>query len=177
MTLSSPSIKDDGMDSRAPFSLQGLPAWQVRIIKDYPRIYLEPDPVRIEDLRTREHHPHAPFYCNLRFGFECQAGWQKLITQLSLAADALCVDLRSSGRQPNARVTAFIFKQKFGRLRWQGTNNLIEPYRTLFFGFTEGIEWESERTCELCGKPGRIRTVNGWRTAICDEDLGRSTKS
>jgi len=165
------------MDYPAPFSFQGLPSWQVRIIKDYPKIYLEPDPRLIGDLRERVFNPYAKFYCNLRFGFECKEGWEKLLTQLSSVADDLCSDLRSSGRQPNARVTAGIVKEKFGGLRFGGTNNLIEPYRALFLGFTRFIENRSEKTCELCGEPGRIRDVNGWKTAICDDDFDRLSKS
>jgi len=115
---------------------------------------------------------YSAFYTNLRFGYEgCRTGWEKLIRQLSSTADALCADLRSSGRQPNARITALLVKQKFGSLRWQSTNNLIEPYRTLFFGYIESIESCSARTCEICGKPGRIRNVNGWDTVICDQDF------
>ena len=44
MTLGLFANDDSGMDSPTPFSYQGLPNWQVRIIKDYPKIYLEPDP-------------------------------------------------------------------------------------------------------------------------------------
>jgi hypothetical protein len=173
MTLSPTTDNDGGMAALLPFSYQGLPSWQIRIIKDYPKIYLEPDPRLIGDLRDREFNPHAPYYCNLRFGFECKSGWERLISQLSSIADSLCADLRSSGRQPNARITAFIVKQKFGTLRWQGTDNLVEPYRTLFYGFAQTIEKLSENTCEICGKFGRIRNVKGWDSAICDQDFDR----
>jgi hypothetical protein len=165
------------MAATSPFSYQGLPTWQVRIIKDYPRIYLEPDPRYVEDIRNRKYNPHALFYCNLRYGFECRGGWEKLITELSSLADSLCADLRTSGRQKNARVTAYIVKEKFGGLRWQGTDNLIEPYRTLYHGYARTIERTSENTCELCGKLGSIRNLNGWYTAICDQDYERLTKS
>jgi len=52
MTLEHLWDDDGGMDSPAYFSYQGLPAWQIRILKDYPRIYLEPDPRTIDDLRN-----------------------------------------------------------------------------------------------------------------------------
>jgi hypothetical protein len=166
------------MNSPVYFSYQGLPSWQIRILKQFPSIYLEPDPRSIDDLRNRRYNPHAPFYTNLRFGFEgCGIGWEKLLLELSSTADALCKDLRSSARQPNARITALLVKQKFGSLRWQSTNNLIEPYRTLFFGYIEAIKSRSGLTCEICSEPGRIRNVNGWDTAICDKDFDRLTKS
>ena len=80
------------------FSYQGLPSWQVGIIKEYPRIYIEPDPRQIDDMRERRYNPYARYYCNLRLGFECQSGWEKLIYKLSSIAEGLCVDLRSSSR-------------------------------------------------------------------------------
>jgi hypothetical protein len=161
-----------------PFSYQGLPSWQVRIIQDYPRIYLEPDPLTLGDLRDRRYNPHAPFYCNLRLGFEgCKIGWEKLITQLSAVAESLREDLQSSGRQPKARITAFIVKEKFGGLRFQGTNNLVNPYRFLFVGYVQSVEYMSQTTCGFCGRPGRIRNLKGWDTAICDQDYDRLTNS
>jgi hypothetical protein len=175
-----PMTGDDGfMANLVPFSYQGLPSWQVRTIKDYPKIYLEPDPRFLKDVRDRDRdfNPHARYFCNLRFGFECKSGWERLISRLSSVADELCADLRASGRQPNARITAFIVKEKFGTLRWQGTDNLVAPYRTLFNGFAQAIEQHSKSTCEICGKFGRIRDVKGWHTAICDQDFDRLTNS
>jgi hypothetical protein len=159
---------------------RGLPDWQVRIIKDYPRIYLEPDPRVLEGplgQPQRTLPPLPPYYCNLRFGFECKAGWEKLLTQLSSVADSLCTDLRNSGRQPDARITACIAKEKFGQFRWQGLDNLIEPYRTLFHAYTWEIGHHSQNVCELCGRVGQIRNVKGWFTAICDQDFERLTGS
>jgi hypothetical protein len=149
----------------------------VRLVKEYPTLYLEPDP---RTLGVPLGHPPKTLpdcYCNLRFGFECKSGWEKLIAQLSSVADSLCVDLQNSGRQPDARVTAVIVKEKLGSLRFQGTNNLVEPYRTLFYAYVWWIGHQSEHTCELCGRYGQIRNVKGWFTAICDQDFERLTGS
>jgi hypothetical protein len=54
-------------------------------------------------------------------------------------------------------------KQKYGRidLYVDGTEEEQE--------FAYEIERESERTCELCGKPGELTEDNCWITALCDK--------
>lgn len=54
-------------------------------------------------------------------------------------------------------------KSKYGRidLYINGTEEEQD------FGYE--IERESERTCENCGKPGELKSINGWITALCNK--------
>jgi len=143
----------------ACFSYLDLPAWQKAIIFKYPDIYLTPNPA-IE--------PHYidgnRAYCNLRYGFEFEEGWKGLAEEFTSIADQLVKALHRSGIQPTAYVRALVFKEKFGGLRWQGTHNLIEPFRALYKSHINQLAIKSERVCEMTGEPGTPREMNGmWK--------------
>ena len=63
-----------------------------------------------------------------------------------------------------AQVVAIQVKEKFGELRFYYSGG-DEEIR----GMVAMAEYMSVRTCEQCGKPGRLRTIRGWVTTACDE--------
>lgn len=60
-------------------------------------------------------------------------------------------------------------KEKFGGARcyYQGS---ITPYGSKLIHYFEG---DMESVCEVCGKPGTLRT-DGWYMALCDECFEKS---
>ena len=113
---------------------------------------------------------------NLRYGFECPEGWAGLIEEIAGTATGLVKVLRESGLQPDAYVHSAIIKAKLGSLRWDGHNNLQEPFRTLFNSHVAAIYHRSFHVCEVCGKYGEHRVINDWKEALCDEDYARRLK-
>ncbi len=111
--------------------LEWLPEWQKKIIRKYPVLYLETSPAHSKDSgKLPDDH------CNLRYGFECEAGWEELIDELSATGEALVKALRAFNFQDDARVSGLIVKEKFGRLCWQGQDNLLPPFHSLWWGYT-----------------------------------------
>jgi hypothetical protein len=149
--------------------LDGLPEWQRQIIQRHPLLYLEPS------LKTREHYEQAGMeipedFCSLRFGFECDQGWAALLEELSATGSALIKVLRAFGFQHDACIQAFIVKEKMGVLSWAGHDNLLEPFRSLWFGYKVWIKERSSDTCEKSGKFGQLRNFDGWIMTLCDEE-------
>jgi hypothetical protein len=93
------------------------------------------------------------------FGCECGDGWAGLIRNL-------CVQIQGAlDADPELKPTfaALQVKEKFGGLRFyiNGGNDAIENMITQ-------AERLSETTCEVCGKPGRMREKNRWMRTLCD---------
>jgi len=65
----------------------------------------------------------------------------------------------------------FDIKSKYGRIdiTTQGLSDEDDD-------FCLEIERESENTCEVCGKKGELKNVNGWITALCDKHYKERTK-
>jgi hypothetical protein len=99
-----------------------------------------------------------------------------LIDDFSAVAVALVSALRSSGLQPDARISACIFKEKFGTLHWQGHNNLTKPFKELFFAYAQGIQRKSGSICEESGAFGKLRDLQGWVKTLSDGEYDKALK-
>ena len=151
-------------------SLRSLAPWQLEIIRKYPSLYLDPNPEVVGFYERHGYELDREQFCNLRFGFECDKGWAGLIDEFSAVAVAQVEKLRTSGLQPDARISACIFKEKFGTLQWQGSDNLVEPFKTLFRTYCTSIENRSSSVCERTGARARPRCINGWHVTLSDEE-------
>jgi hypothetical protein len=138
--------------------LHWLPQWQRDIITRYPSLYLEPPRSNLKDYEQSPGQLPED-HCNLRYGFECQAGWAPLIDELSATGTALVNVLQSFGFQDDARIWAFIVKEKFGVLCWQGHDNLLPPFHSLWRGYIAWIRERSSHTCEESGQLGELRKI------------------
>lgn len=90
------------------------------------------------------------------FGIECDDGWDELIYNL-------CKDLNDMGFKGRVHQ----IKEKFGGLRFyisDGSNQV--------FARIDMAEEDSIKTCEICGKPGKVRDLRGWRKCVCEEHKG-----
>jgi hypothetical protein len=154
-----------------------LPEWQLKIIRRYPGIYMDPSPEMLgyyTDAPGRL--PAAEDYCNLRHGFECDAGWAELLEDLSASGDALVKSLRSFGFQYDARISACICKEKYGALVWQGHDNLLPPFDGLWFAYASLIEERSKTRCERSGKLGQLRNIQGRVVTLSDEEYEKEMR-
>jgi hypothetical protein len=86
----------------------------------------------------------------MNFGIECGDGWFQVIWDL-------CRELEALG------VVAEQIKEKMGCLRVYGYNLSTEAWDAI-----ARAEERSERTCEICGKPGRL-IPGGWVVVRCPE--------
>jgi len=59
-------------------------------------------------------------------------------------------------------------KEKFGGLRFYINEGTDEIHQRI-----GQAELESMKTCEITGKPGKIRTDIGWHRTLCDEEYER----
>ena len=88
------------------------------------------------------------------WGFSCGDGWFKLIDELSAKLEA-------------KGIVASQVKEKFGGLRFY-----IDPCEKDVFDevhkLIDEAASESLKTCEICGKPGELRT-GGWLKTTCDK--------
>jgi hypothetical protein len=160
------------------FSLKSLPQWQKELIQKYQDIYLEPNPTILEWFRNQGlEKPSDLVFCNLRYGFEFREGWKNLVDEFSAITTQFVAKLRESGAQKDAWVRSYIFKEKFGVLRWQGRNNLEEPFRTIFQGYVSNVQAQSRYVCEMTGADGEIRTINGMMICLSDETYEKVLKT
>lgn len=85
----------------------------------------------------------------MAWGITCGDGWYTIIHDL-------CILLESRG------AVAEQVKEKYGTLRFYVSNTDDEVDTAI----TEA-EKLSEKTCELCGKPGTLTTKHGWLMTRC----------
>ena len=131
------------------FSQAGLPDWQLELINQYPLIYLELEESNLPYyLKSGDNKFDVTDYCNLRQGFEFKQGWAKLADDFSSVVTDLVIHLRAT-MQPDAYIHASIFKEKFGRLRWQGCTNLTGLFKVLYKAYIDRIADQSTFICEI----------------------------
>lgn len=117
------------------------------------------------------------------WGFECGDGWYNIIDALCLniqgyidgvkkSRDALLKNNPYNAPIPDEvpQVVAVQVKEKFGGLRfyYDGGDERIR-------GMEQVAESMSTRTCETCGKPGKLIT-NGWWYTACEEHTHEEDK-
>lgn len=91
------------------------------------------------------------------FGIECGDGWFGIIWDLCEAVEREVKTKNIEGFE------VVQVKEKFGGLRFycdNSTHEILELVRI--------AEEKSYKTCEVCGKPGKVRN-NGWISTLCDE--------
>lgn len=96
-------------------------------------------------------------------GFRCGPGWYPLIERLSADIAAILDEM------PLPAFRVLQVKQKFGGLRFRvtGSNERI-------LNRIAKAQVEAAHTCEGCGGPSRIRSVDMWLTTNCDPCIERT---
>lgn len=125
-------------------------SWDQKIIRKHPRLF-QPDPALRNNLMS--------------FGFECDEGWKKILTEL-------CNDLE---RQKLSKAFQILqVKEKFGTLRFYVSGGTGEV-----FALIDAAERASSWTCEVCGETfGAARTdIGGWLKTLCPSCMLAERKS
>jgi hypothetical protein len=119
------------------------------LVESFPLLYCGADRPRPAD--------SAP-----RFFFECRDGWFNLISQLS---EKLERSARRCGAAPDSAdwPRALQVKEKYGTLRFY-----VMPSTDEFSRLIDEAEKQSARTCELCGRPAKLREKGRWYKTFCD---------
>jgi hypothetical protein len=134
-------------------------------------------------LLYRDRHASATSTCMV-WGFSCGDGWFNIINTLSAElsypyehaksryefmveqnkpADTIAVAKLEMDRLLENHPLAVQVKEKFGTLRFYADN--ISPDQDKYIAFAENM---SARTCEVCGKRGKLR-AGGWLRTLCGE--------
>ncbi len=97
------------------------------------------------------------------FGCECNNGWYDLL-------DGLCSDIQRVYEDNNVPVDINVLqvKEKFGTLSFYAAVSGPENVRSRIYELIADAERKSKHVCEKCGKPGTLRTNNGWMSVMCD---------
>jgi len=116
---------------------------ELKLVEKYPKIF-------------RDYHGDMMQTC-MTWGFECGNGWYNII-------DELCEKLTEI-----EDVVAVQVKEKFGGLRFYIGGTSKENHDKIYDLISEAEE-KSYKTCENCGKPGKL-IKGGWLYTSCDSCL------
>ncbi len=92
---------------------------------------------------------------------ETPIGWNELISSCAKEIQEAIVRFPKSKRD---QYGALQIKEKFGGLCWSGNypddsiTSIIKKYEKL-----------SYKTCEVCGKDGKLKTKGGWYDTLCKD--------
>lgn len=117
--------------------------------------------------RFEFYRPNQPLSISLMgFGFDCGNGWFQLIWDLS-------EEIENTLSKYKVNIDCFdIFqvKEKFGGLRYYYVflNDVGAIVTDEIDKIVNKYEDLSLKTCELCGKEGKLEDINGWYMTICD---------
>jgi hypothetical protein len=114
---------------------------EMYLLNKYKSLF-PPEEIRVDETK-----------CCLAFGFECNAGWHELLDDCFSQLLALNEDIKI------AQV-----KEKFGALRIYIDGGSDEA-----FAIIDRIEKQSLLVCEICGKPGSLRSEHHWLSTRCEE--------
>lgn len=95
----------------------------------------------------------------MAFGFEIGEGWIPIMRKL-------CENVQAIIDTNPEKYKDFEFaqvKEKFGGLRVYCNRNFDEIEELI-----EDAQREADRTCEVCGKPGKLRADRAWIQTLCD---------
>jgi hypothetical protein len=114
--------------------------------------------------------PNREDMTNLRYGFECGVGWKDLILEFFQEVRNLINKAKDNGHEIHYKT--FILKEKFGELREQG--DFYGPdskiYQDEFYKICDILD-KSRKTCEVCGKTGRLVSRTYSLKTLCEDHI------
>jgi len=131
-----------------------------QLIEDFPLVFR----LNAENRARGSLDPGRPFHCIEAFGIECCDGWYDLIRE---CVESIHKELLTWKEEDRVDFTVLQIKEKFGTLRFYvSTEN--EAIETTI----QRAEMLSGKTCEVCGKPGKLAVLSfGWLATACPEHL------
>jgi hypothetical protein len=118
------------------YNISDRKPWEQRLIVEFPDLYLE----------TNSSSSDSSF---LRYGFECDGGWEALIWEFSTKAVQLLAEARQI--DPQSFIKASIVKQKLTLLKWHCTYELPSHQTEQLLKIIAQLRNDSGITCEKCG--------------------------
>lgn len=108
-----------------------------------------------------------PMQTCMAWGIDTGDGWYDLLDKCMEKIQYFC-DLCSTGEN-QVQVVAAQIKSKFATLRFYvDIYGADELQSSILYGFIDDAERKSARTCEVCGKDGKLHS-RGWHTTLCAE--------
>jgi len=119
----------------------------------------------------------------MAFGFECGDGWYSLLSNLFVKIEKVLQE----NKVPLDKFEVVQVKEKFGGLRvyyqfrgsetgdkgWEDNISIVDDK---IHDLISQAEDTAEETCEITGKPGKNRNINGWYSTLCDEEYNKLMK-
>jgi hypothetical protein len=122
-----------------------------KLCVDFPQLY-------------RQRHWDASKTC-LCWGFACGDGWFDIIYELSVKLDTLFKKHNLNGEDYPACVQV---KEKFGDLRFY-MEGIPRELSNEAYQYIQEAEQKTGKTCETCGKKGKVISIGGWYQCLCEE--------
>ena len=108
----------------------------------------------------------------MAFGFECEKGWYPLIEE--------AFDKIENAINKMPMVDKLHFKENFEILQVKEKLGGLRIYVNMYTDEIREIISEAQqkalKTCEICGKPGKMRDIHSWYSTNCDEDYNKKLK-
>lgn len=123
---------------------------QQRLFREFPNLYCD---------RNTTHNTRM---CD---GFACGDGWFDLIYKLSGKLEKMIVDYKRNNKDDPKPPRAFQVKSKFGALCFYMSHYTSDEMRELI----DEAESKSHKTCEVCGRSGKLRDDKRWHKTLCEE--------
>lgn len=98
-------------------------------------------------------------------GFCCGDGWFEAIWKLSEKLERMIVDYRRNNKDDPKPPRAFQVKEKFGTLSFYMSHIATDEMREVI----DEAEQKCHKTCETCGRPGKLRNNKRWQQTLCEE--------
>lgn len=98
-------------------------------------------------------------------GFACDDGWFDVIYKLSQRLERMIVDYKRNNKDDPKPPRASQVKSKFGALCFYMSHYTSDEMRDAI----DEAQAKSHRTCEKCGRPGKLRTDKRWHATLCEE--------
>jgi predicted transport protein len=117
--------------------------------------FIKPDPTYQDNL--------------MEFGWECGEGWFPIIEEALNKIEEIIEKMPKKEQKVFKKSFEILqIKQKLGGLRIYVNMRTDEIVETIV-----EAEEKAEQTCEVCGKPGKLREVNRWLFTSCDEHYNK----
>ena len=98
------------------------------------------------------------------WGVETEEGWDNLVMDFIIEIDKYIKDNNIED------FNILQIKQKFGQLRvYYGATTVSDEHFSKLTKILEKYEKLASKTCEKCGKPGSLKTINYWATVRCEK--------
>ncbi|MYZ42542.1 hypothetical protein [Schauerella aestuarii] len=104
---------------------------------------------------------------DLPWGLECGVGWDALLASMFDKIEPVLAVA------PKSKFRPLQIKEKFGALRfYYEAKGFDKESQAKISAAVDEAETASQRTCEVCGQPGKIRRTN-WIRTVCDSCADR----